>query len=322
MTVSATTRKAGPYTGNGATTVFSFAFKVFAASELVVTVADLTGTETVKTLTTHYTVSLNADQDANPGGSITMLTALTTGYLLTVTSNVALSQSVTLTQGGAFYPSVISTALDRVTILTQQLDEQMSRTLKVGVTSGTAPDPASIAAYATAAQASASAAAASASTASTAAGNLPNATTGGANVYIKTDGAGTGWTYKTVANLATDVGSVATAWTKPQTVAPYALTTSTTWDGSTYQQLSADVNGAIFTIAAASAAPANGTYVSLFVKYTTTHAVAFTTGAKGFSGISTFTGTSTAGKYDHLVFRYDSTADRFMLVGYRLDVGV
>ena len=123
-------------------------------------------------------------------------------------------------------------------------------------------------------------------------------------------------------NLGLAALGTAQAWTKPQTATPFALTSSTTWDGATYQQLTADVNGAIFTLAAGSAAPANGTYVSLFVKYTTTHALAFTTGSsKSFSGVTAFTGTNTAGKYDHLVFRYDSTADRFMLVGYRLDVG-
>lgn len=135
MTVAATTRKAGPYTGNAVTTAFPFNFKVFAGSEVVVTQTDLSGNETTKTLTTDYTVALNADQDANPGGTVNMLAAPATGFLITITSNVSLSQSVTLTNGGGFYPKVISDALDRVTILVQQLSEKLGRTLTVSVSS-------------------------------------------------------------------------------------------------------------------------------------------------------------------------------------------
>ena len=89
MTVAATTRKAGPYIGNGVTTSLPFSFKVFAASEMVVTKTTPAGVESTLTLTTHYTVSLNADQDANPGGSVVMVSAPVADYLTTLTSNVA-----------------------------------------------------------------------------------------------------------------------------------------------------------------------------------------------------------------------------------------
>lgn len=115
---------------------------------------------------------------------------------------------------------------------------------------------------------------------------------------------------------------VAQTFTKPQTAGKLALTSGAAWDGATYQSLTADVNGGTFTIAAASAAPSDSTYVGVLVKYTTTHSLAFTTGAsKGFSGVAGFTGTATAGTYDHLTFRWDSTADRFMLVGFAKDCG-
>ena len=183
MTVAATNRKAGPYNGNGATTSFPFGFKVFAASEVVVTQTDLTDVESTLTLTTHYTVTLNADQDANPGGTVDMLVAPATGYLLTLTSGVPLSQSVTLTNGGGFYPGVISAALDRVTIFAQQLAEQLERAVKVGVSSATAPDQliGQLNVNVAAAQASATAADASADAAdiseANAAGSAANALT-------------------------------------------------------------------------------------------------------------------------------------------------
>lgn len=173
MTVAATTRKAGPYTGNSVTTAFPFSFKVFAGSEVVVTQTDLSLVETVKTLTTDYTVSLNADQDANPGGTVNMVAAPATDYLITLTSNVTQSQGVTLTNGGGFYPKVISDALDRATILIQQLGEQVSRAIKVDVSSSLTPDQLidQLNANVSAAQASATAADASAGAADTSEAN-------------------------------------------------------------------------------------------------------------------------------------------------------
>ena len=121
-------------------------------------------------------------------------------------------------------------------------------------------------------------------------------------------------------DLETAKTDVAQTFTKPQTAAALALTSSTTWDGETYQSLTVDVNGSSFTVAAADHVPADKTYVGMFIKYTTTHSIAFTTGsAKSFSGVTSFVGTATAGKYDHLVFRYDLASDRFMLVGYTKD---
>lgn len=140
MSIASTTRKAGPYTGNGSTTVFPFSFKVFQASDLVVTQTDLSGVEATLALTSAYTVSLNSNQDSNPGGSITCLSAPASGFLITVTSNVPELQPVVLTNNGGFYPSVINDALDRLTIFAQQISEQVSRAVKVGVSSSTSPD--------------------------------------------------------------------------------------------------------------------------------------------------------------------------------------
>lgn len=134
MTISSQTRKAGPFVGNDSTTAFPFAFKVFTAADLYVVLTDTTlGTDTVLVLTTDYTVSLNANQDANPGGTVTLLSALATGYKLTITSSLQYLQPTDLTNNGGFYPKVITNALDRLTIFVQQLYEQVTRSLKVSV---------------------------------------------------------------------------------------------------------------------------------------------------------------------------------------------
>lgn len=127
MTISSETRKAGPFIGDGLVTDFPFTFKVFVEADLYVVLLDADGVETVKALTTHYTVALNADQDSNPGGTVTMLTAPATGETLTLSSAVALLQSVDIQNMGGFYPSVINKALDRLTIFTQQLTEKIGR---------------------------------------------------------------------------------------------------------------------------------------------------------------------------------------------------
>lgn len=139
MTISSETRKAGPYTGNSVTTSFTFAFKVFTAADVLVVRTDLNALETVLTLSTDYTVTLNSNQDSNPGGTVVLPAALTTGYLLTLSSQVGALQATDLTNQGGFYPSVLNTALDKLTILVQQLKEQVSRAIKVDISSGIDP---------------------------------------------------------------------------------------------------------------------------------------------------------------------------------------
>lgn len=121
MTISSTNRKAGPYAGNGSSTVFPFSFKVFSASDLYVTRTSSEGAVVVLDLGTDFTVSLNANQDDNPGGTVTLSAALESGYSLTVTSDIQPLQPVEFTNLGGFYPRIINDALDRLTILVQQL---------------------------------------------------------------------------------------------------------------------------------------------------------------------------------------------------------
>jgi phage-related tail fiber protein len=131
MTISSTTRKAGPFVGNDSSSAFPFAFKVFQAADVYVVRLDTdTNVETVLALTTDYTISLNADQNATPGGTVTLVAgALATGFNLTITSSISPLQSTDLTNQGGFYPSVITNALDKLTILIQQILERLGRSL-------------------------------------------------------------------------------------------------------------------------------------------------------------------------------------------------
>lgn len=137
MTISSTIRKAGPFIGNGSTTSFPFAFKIFETSDLLVVLLDeATNTETTLVLNSNYTATMNGDQNGNPGGTVTLIAgALASGYTLTITSDLANLQPTDLTNQGGFYPDVINDALDRSTVQIQQLQEQTDRSLKIAVSS-------------------------------------------------------------------------------------------------------------------------------------------------------------------------------------------
>ena len=56
MTISSTTVR-NSYSGDNSTTTFSYTFKIFQDSDIQVIIRSTDGTETIKTITTHYTVT-------------------------------------------------------------------------------------------------------------------------------------------------------------------------------------------------------------------------------------------------------------------------
>lgn len=142
MTISSEDRVAGPYNGNDVTFTFSFAFKVFETTDVIVVQTDDSGVETTLTegVLNDYTVALNSDQDDSPGGTVTLSDPLPTDYLLTITSEVPDTQPVQLSNQGGFYPSVINDALDRLTILVQQVRREIDRAIKIPISDGDGVD--------------------------------------------------------------------------------------------------------------------------------------------------------------------------------------
>lgn len=136
MTISSQTRKAGPFVGSGSTGPFAFAFKIFQPSDmLVVKVNNTTSVETTLVLTTDFTVSLNFDQNSNPGGNVTLVAPLASGYNMVMSSKIPYLQETDLTNQGGFYPEVITNSLDNLTIQTQQLKEEVDRSARLPITS-------------------------------------------------------------------------------------------------------------------------------------------------------------------------------------------
>lgn len=131
--ISSQTRKAGPYSGDGSVTVFPFSFKVFSTSDVQVVYTDTSGVETV--LSSGFVVTLSSDQNTSPGGVVTMSSAPALNTRITLTSAVAETQPMQLTNGGGFFPSVLNNSADRQTIIVQQLSERVSRAITAPISS-------------------------------------------------------------------------------------------------------------------------------------------------------------------------------------------
>jgi Pectate lyase superfamily protein/Chaperone of endosialidase len=139
MTTPSTARKAGPFNGNGSTTSFPFTFKVFAAADIAVTIANSLGVETALVLDTDYSVSLNANQETSPGGTITYPisgTPLAVGSVLAIVGDLDYDQPLDLPSGGNFSPLALENQLDRTVMQIQQLREEVERSLRTSVTTG------------------------------------------------------------------------------------------------------------------------------------------------------------------------------------------
>ena len=115
------------FTSSGSAGPYAFTFAVLSQDDVAV----YSGA-TLKTLTTHYTVSLNA----NGTGSITYTSGNipASGVIVTVTSDQAVARTSDYTSGGDFKAQTINDDLDKLTINQQQAAEVFNRTLTVPIT--------------------------------------------------------------------------------------------------------------------------------------------------------------------------------------------
>ena len=132
MTISSTTVK-NSYSGNGTLNTFNYTFKIFANTDLEVIIRDATATETVKTLTTHYTVT---GAGSASGGTI----VFTSGNIPSATETVVIRRAVPQTQAidyianDPFPAESHEEGLDRAMMAVQQLQEEVTRSIKLSRT--------------------------------------------------------------------------------------------------------------------------------------------------------------------------------------------
>lgn len=341
MTISSDNRKAGPYEGDGISTEFPFEFKVFSAADLLVIRTDQFGAEsTLAGDGSDYTVTLNANQNTSPGGVIVLQTELEDDFLLTITSEIGNLQPTDLTNQGGFYPAVITTALDRLTILIQQLAEKVSRSVKTSISSSISPDDLmnELASWNSQAQSAAQAAQGSSNTAQAAADAAIEAAESFGfplpddHALVKNSADTTRRIRISADQISPETERVITVpdkdfimagtnlgqiFTKPQTADVLALVDLNAWDASDKQHLTANVNGGIFTVANPTDIRPN-TYYALYVTYATAHGLAFGSAFRGVSGV---TPTASAGAHDHFIFRANSAGTQLELVAAAYDVG-
>lgn len=133
MTIERESRRSDVYLGDGRNTSLPFGFKVFLPTEIAV-VLNENGVERTLSHGHGCTVSLNAEQDVQPGGTVRLNAPLPPGSKAVVLSNVRPLQQVDLTNHGGFYPDVLNAVHDRLTMLIQQLMELQERTPQVPAT--------------------------------------------------------------------------------------------------------------------------------------------------------------------------------------------
>lgn len=109
---------------NGVTTVFPYAFRILAASDLEVTVGGV-----LKTLGVDYTVDGVGN---NTGGNVTFLAAPVLGTV-TRRRNMPLARATDYTSNGDLLAGTLNTDQDAPVLMLQQLQEQIDRSVKAPV---------------------------------------------------------------------------------------------------------------------------------------------------------------------------------------------
>lgn len=126
MTVSSEVKRI-TYAGNGSTTVFTVPFYFLAEAHLAVYILSALGIETVQVLNTDYTVS---GVGAAAGGAITMTTAPATGETLIIIRGIPFTQLKDYVENDSFPAESHEQALDKATMLLQQQQEELDRSIK------------------------------------------------------------------------------------------------------------------------------------------------------------------------------------------------
>ena len=133
MTVSTTTLK-NSYNGNGSTTTFAYGFKVFASTELKVFIRASTGAETLKSEGSgsgNYGVTGVGDAS---GGNVVFVTAPASGETVVILRDTGLTQGTDYQPADPFPAADHEDALDKLTHMVQELQEEVDRSFKVSRT--------------------------------------------------------------------------------------------------------------------------------------------------------------------------------------------
>jgi len=131
MTVSSTTKR-NSYTGDGSTTTFAYSFKIFDDDDITVILrTTATGTETVQTKTTHYSVT---GVGSASGGNVVFGSAPTSAQTVVLLRQTAQTQATDYTPNDPFPAASHEDALDKLTLITQDQQDELDRSIKLSRT--------------------------------------------------------------------------------------------------------------------------------------------------------------------------------------------
>jgi hypothetical protein len=137
MTVSNIDYRAGPYHSGSdeGQNIFNFYFKVFFKEDVRVVLKSTLGVESDLVLDTDYSVTMNGDQDNNPGGYVTTTDSYPYDAVRTITvvSNIPELQGTALPNGGQWNPRVVENGLDKAMLIPHQLHGFMDRCIRVPI---------------------------------------------------------------------------------------------------------------------------------------------------------------------------------------------
>ena len=123
MTVNTKKVTSGPYTGTGLVSTFSYTFKFYDETQLSVYETTDLGVQTLLVLNTDYTV----DSIGN-GGTITRSAGvLPVDYTWYIRSDYEETQDIVFGSQGPFFPGIHEEAIDKLTMLVQQIIDKYDR---------------------------------------------------------------------------------------------------------------------------------------------------------------------------------------------------
>ena len=130
MTISTTIIK-NSYSGNGSTTAFTYNFKIAINTEIEVIVkTNATGAESIRSLgsgSANYGVS----GVGNNSGTVTFVTAPTNLETVVLRRSTAQTQAMDLIDNDPMSAGTIETAHDKAIAISQELQEQLNRSIKI-----------------------------------------------------------------------------------------------------------------------------------------------------------------------------------------------
>ena len=140
MSISSSTNR-NDYVGNGATDTYNYTFRIFDEGDLEVTIRDTSDVETTLALSTDYTVT---GVGSSGGGTIVLVNSaqswldgdgdLKSGYALTIRRVLDLVQETDIRNQGAFYPEIHEDQFDKLVMIAQQQQDELSRSASMPVT--------------------------------------------------------------------------------------------------------------------------------------------------------------------------------------------